>query len=221
MLAAAAVLLLAGAPDAGVGVGVGFKWEYPPQTLHEIPIDGTTYVDGVPVRLRQLLVVGRPDEIGKHFFDSFTRQGLYIAPRQAIDRLLTGVDPQAIITYSVVLQPNGPNHTTVILGESRPIDRKVAPAAGLPVMPQAKGVIPVQFEGYAQLSYPVTATEAEVRAFYAKELGARGYQKKEGNAWERAGDRVELAVSPGATGQVKVVVRQTASAISSGNRESR
>ena len=78
--------------------GLPFVWELPPKTLHEIPIDGTTYVDGVPVRLRQLLVVGTPEQIGKHFLESFLRQGLYIAPRQGIDRLLTGVDPQSIVT---------------------------------------------------------------------------------------------------------------------------
>lgn len=207
-------LVLAAAPDAGTPPpvlalpGLNFVWELPPKTLHEIPIEGTTWVDGIPVRMRQLLVVGTPEQIGKHFFDSFMKQGLYIAPRQAIDRLLTGVDPQSIVTYSVVLQANGPTHTTVILGESRPLDRKAAAPDGLPVMPQVKGAIPVAFEGYVQLSYAVAATEAEVRAFYAKELTARGYQAKEAGAWVRASDRVELTIT-GQAGQLKVVLRQT------------
>lgn len=199
-------------PDGGVKLPLAlpalpFVWELPPKTKHEIPIDGTTYVDGVPVRLRQLVVQGSPEEIGKHFLESFLKQGLYIAPRQSITRLLTGVDPQAIITYSVVLQPNDKGHTTVILGESRPLDRKVE-AGGLPVLPQAKGAIPVQFEGYLLVSYLVSATEAEVRAFYAKELAARGYKARDGGVWIKTGDQLELMLSVQGS-QTKVVLKQT------------
>jgi hypothetical protein len=211
-------LLLAGSPparewrpDAGklplALPGVGFVWELPPKTLHEIPIDGTTHVDGIPVRLRQLVVVGKPEPLGRHFLESFQRQGLFIAPRQAIDRLLTGVDPQSFVTYSVVLQANGPDHTTVILGESRPLDRKPATADGLPVLPQAKGAIPVQFEGYVLLSYLAPVTEAEARAFYEKALLARGYKAGDGGVWLKPGERLELSLTAQG-GQVKVVLKQ-------------
>ena len=60
----------------------------------------------------------------------------------------------------------------------------------------------------APRSYPVAATEAEVRAFYAKELGARGYEKKDTGAWERGSERVELTIT-GPASPLKVVVRQT------------
>jgi hypothetical protein len=173
--------------------GLPFVWELPPKTEHEIPIDGTTRVDGIPVRLRQLIVFGTPEQIGKHFLESFLRQGLYIAPRQAIDRLLTGVDPQSIVTYSVVLQANQAGRTTVILGESRPLDRDRAAGDALPVVPQARGAIPVQFEGYV---------------LYVKELAARGYQPREAGVWGRATDRIELTLTPLGT-QTKVVLKQT------------
>ena len=216
--------LLAGAPspeqldsrriyvrDGGLPMalpGLPFVWELPPKTEHEIPIDGTTLVDGIPVRLRQLVVLGTPEQIGKHFLESFLRQGLYIAPRQAIDRLLTGVDPQSVVTYSVVLQANQAGRTTVILGESRPLERKGSAADALPVVPQAKGAIPVQFEGYVLLSYLVSVSEAEARAFYVRELAARGYQAREAGVWIRATDRLELTLSAQGA-QTKVVLRQT------------
>jgi hypothetical protein len=186
--------------------GLPFVWELPPKTVQEIPIDGTTRVGGIPVRLRQLIVRGKPEEIGRHFLESFLRQGLYIAPRQAIDRLLTGVDPQSIVTYSVVLQVNDKDHTTVILGESRPLDRQRV--EGLPVLPQSKGAIPVQFEGHLLLTYLAPVSEADARAFYVKELAARGYQAREPGVWTKPGDRVEVTLSQD-SGQTKVVVRQT------------
>ena len=205
--------MLVGGPDAGTKAtpalpGLNFVWELPPKTLHEIPIDGTTFVDGIPVRLRQLVVAGSPEQIGKHFFESFHRQGLYIAPRQAIDRLLTGVDPQSIVTYSVVLQANGKERTTVILGESRPLDRTAGDPDALPVLPQARGAIPVQFEGYLLLSYVVPVTRVEALAFYAKELASRGYQGKEAGVWVKGSDRLELTTTE-QDGQLKVVLRQT------------
>lgn len=183
-------------------------WELPPKTVHEIPIDGVTYVDGVPVRLRQLLVVGAPEPIGRHFLASFQKQDLYVAPRQAIDRLLTGVDPDGFITYSVVLQPSGEGKTTVILGEARLLDRKKAPADGLPVLPQGKGAIPVRSEGAQVLSYVATATVADAEAFYAGALSARGYQPaKEPGVWVKPGDRVEVAITAQGA-KVQVVVTQ-------------
>ena len=206
------LLALAVLPDAGARPlalpGIAFVWDLPPKTLHEIPIDGVTYVEGIPVRLRQLIVLGTPEQIGKHFFDSFQRQGLYLAPRQAIDRLLTGVDTGSIVTYSVVLQANEAGRTTVILGEARPLDRKPAAAGALPVLPQAKGAIPVQFEGYLLLSYLATGSEAEAREFYDKALTSRGYQAREGGLWIRADDHLELTITAQG-GQVKVVLRQT------------
>ncbi len=199
-------------PDAGKPLvlalpALPFVWELPPKTVHEIPIDGVTWVNGIPVRLRQLLVQGNAEDIGKHFLASFLKQDLYIAPRQAIDRILTGVDPQAIITYSVVLQPNAKGFTTVILGETRPLERKTSGGEALPVLPQAKGAIPVQFEGYLMLSYLVTGVPlAEAQAFYDKAFSGRGYQQQEG-AWVKANERIEVTLSE-QSGQVKVVVKQ-------------
>jgi hypothetical protein len=184
-------------PDAGpVAPGLPplpFTWELPPKTVHEVPIDGTTSVAGVPVRLRYLLVKGTPHDLGLHFLQSFKRQGLYIAPKQAIDRLLTGVDPQSIATYSVVLQPNEAGHTTVILGESRILERKPE-VNGLPLPPSAQAPIPVQFEGHTVLSFKVNDPVEEVRRFYGRELPLRGWRPGDEGGWLKEGERLRVTV---------------------------
>lgn len=182
--------------DAGMArPALPFTWELPHDVVHEVPIDGTTRVDGVPVRLRYLLVKGTPEEIGRHFLQSFKKQGLYIAPRQLITRLLTGVDPEAIITYSVVLQPNEAGHTTVILGESRPLDRK-AESAGLPLPPGAGSVPPVQFEGHTVLSFKVSSSVEAVQRFYAQELPLKGWRPGAEREWLSESGRLLVTVRP-------------------------
>lgn len=170
-----------------------FTWELPPKTLHEVPIDGTTYVAGVPVRLRYVMVNDTPGNIGRHFLDSFKRQGLYVEPDQPYDRALTGVDPGAIVTYTVVLQANAEGHTTVILGEAKPIERKQT-AAELPVPPSAKSVVPVRFEGSTVLSFSVNEPEAAVKTFYARELPLKGFRPEGDGVWVRERERLELTV---------------------------
>ena len=170
-----------------------FTWELPPKTMHEVPIDGTTYVAGVPVRLRYLMVNDTAANIGRHFLDSFKRQGLYVEPDQAYERALTGVDPGAIVTYSVVLQANAAGHTTVILGETRPLDRKKT-AGDLPLPPSAKNAVPVKFEGNTVLSFTVSEPEAAVREFYARELPLKGFRPGGEGVWLREGERLELTV---------------------------
>jgi hypothetical protein len=225
MTALVVLLLLAGGghpldmmpplpPDAGnplFGPGVGFRWEPPPKVVADAVIPGVTYVNGVPVQLRQLVVAAKPEEVGRHFLESFKRQGLYVADRQAIDTLFSGVDPSSLTTYSVVLQANGDKHTTVILGEARPLQPRRSGAQALPVMPGVKGALPVEFEGYTQLNYDVGATAAQVEEFYGAQLGKQGYAR-EGSAgqptWARQGERVEVRVSA-AGARAQVTVRRT------------
>lgn len=200
-------------PDAGATrPALPFVWEFPPQTLHEVPIEGTTHVGGVPVRLRYLLVKGTPEELGRHFLASFKKQGLYIAPRQLITRLLTGVDPEAIITYSVVLQPNEAGHTTVILGEARPLDRKPM-AGGLPLPPGAQDAIPVQFEGRAVSSFKVKGPAASVQQFYGRELPLRGWRPEGENEWLRPNEQLRVTLRPdGESTQVMLELQKAAPA---------
>lgn len=210
-MSAVLLVLLVAAPDAGplplALSPLPFTWELPPKTMHEAPIDGTTWVRGVPVRMRYLMVNDTPLSIGRHFLDSFKRQGLYIQEGQTVDVMLTGVDPRSIITYSVVLQPNSPGHTTVILGEAKPLENKPPAPMGLPVPPSASGVLPVQFEGYTLLSFKVTAPPAQLEAFYALELSQRGYLPKDHTVWVKPGEQLEVTISSEGK-ETKVVLKQ-------------
>ncbi len=197
-------------PDAGplpaAMPPLPFTWELPAKTMHEVPIDGTTYVMGVPVRMRYLMVNDTPGSIGKHFLESFKRQKMYIEPGQAYDRMLTGVDPQSITTYTVVLQPNSPGYTTVILGESRPLERKPREAGGLPVPEKARTALPVQFEDYTLLSFTVGDTVEAVKAFYAVELPRRGYRPMSDGTWVKPGEVLEPTVTT-EKGETHVVLK--------------
>jgi hypothetical protein len=204
-----------GPPDAGplptAMPGLPFTWELPPKAMHEVPIDGTTYVSGVPVRLRYVMVNDTPVNVGKHFLDSFKKQGLYVEAGQDVGRMLTGVDPQSIMTYTVVLQPNGPDHTTVILGEAKVLEKKPPSAGGLPLPPSARTqkVLPVKFEGYTLLSFTVPDALADVRKFYAVELPRSGWQPKSETEWTRPGELLEVSLAiDAATGRTRVVLKQ-------------
>lgn len=213
-------VLLAGLPleaqvklpaDAGAvsTASLPFVWELPEKTVHEVPIDGTTLVAGIPVRLRYLLVKGSAEDIGRHFLASFIRQGLYVAPRQDVTRLLTGVDPGSVVTYSVVLQPNTEGHTTVILGEAKPIDRKKGASPALPVPPSVQGAIPVQHEGTTVLSFRASESVETVTAFYARELTQQGYRPVSAKTWARPGEQLDVTISAeGATSRVLLEQRR-------------
>ena len=197
-------------PDGGLVLSLPplpFTWELPPKTMHEVPIDGTTYVVGVPVRMRYLMVKDKPREIGRHFLESFKRQGLFVDAGQDLERMFTGVDPQSFMTYTVVLQPNGPEHTTVILGEAKPLEKKAPQPGGLPLPPSARGVLPVQFEGYTLLSFTIPDPLEGVKAFYALELPRRGYQPKSETEWFKPGEQLEVTIAP-VQGKTKVVLKQ-------------
>ncbi|MBL8953448.1 MAG: hypothetical protein JNK82_21920 [Myxococcaceae bacterium] len=186
-----------------------FTWELPPKTMHEVPIDGTTYVQGVPVRLRYVMVKDTPREIGRHFLESFKKQGLFISPGQNVERMLTGVDPQSIYTYTVVLQANGPDHTTVILGEAMPLEKKKETTTGLPLPPSAKNVLPVAFEGYTVVAFTVFDAVDDLKKFYATELPRRGYRPKSETVWVKRGEELDVKLSA-VKGGSQVVIEQRA-----------
>jgi hypothetical protein len=218
---AAALILLAAPLDAGLehrDAGpialppLPFVWELPPNTVSEVPIDGTTYVIGVPVRMRYLMVKSKPADIGRHFLESFKRQGLFVDTGQDASRMFTAVDPQSFNAYTVVLQPNGPDHTTVIIGESKPLQRNSNDAGGLPLPPSARNVLPVKFEGYTVTAFSVPDALSDVQSFYALELSRRGYQPKSDTLWLKRGEQLDVKLST-KNGRTNVVLEQRALAL--------
>ena len=172
-----------------------FVWELPQTTMHDVPIDGTTYVRGVPVRMRYVMVKDTPVNIGRHFLESFKRQGMYLAEGQQLDRAVTGVDPSSLQTYTVILQPNQPGYTTVILGEAKPLEKKPLAVGGLPMPPSVRDAVPVKFEGYLLLSFSAAEPIAEVQSFYAVELPRAGYEPVGEGEWAKPGERLEVTLS--------------------------
>lgn len=222
MSLAAALILLAAPLDAASAEPrdagpialppLPFVWELPPKTVSEVPIDGTTYVIGVPVRMRHLMVKAKPDEIGRHFLKSFKRQGLFVDAGQDVSRMFTAVDPQSFNTYTVVLQPNGPEHTSVIIGEAKPLLRESNEAAGLPLPRSAQNVLPVKFEGYTVTAFSVPDALADVQSFYALELSRRGYQPKSDTVWLKQGEQLDVKLST-KNGRTNVVLEQRSAAV--------
>jgi hypothetical protein len=180
---------LAAAPDAGVllpsllaTAAPTFKWEAPPGVLTEIPMSGEMQALGIPVRARALVVKGKLSELGEHFLRSFQKQGLYIAPDQdkgMAENIITGLDFNAMISYSAVFQKNGGDLYTVVLGEANVgAINETRPTDFAPIHPLGMNTVRANTEGFRTLFYDLDGVPGtELLRFYDEKMVAAGYRK--------------------------------------------
>jgi hypothetical protein len=209
---ALAVALLATDPSiANVAIDRYIE-SVPSRTGDPTDLMGTT-VDGVPVRQRSIQSREKPEVLQAHFVKLFQKAKLYLAPEvmgihgQA-GLQVTGIDPENMVSYSVILQPN-PQGTTIVvasadLGHLQTI--KSDNAIG-PVYPGAQHVTSSTMEGIHMMTYEVQATPAEIKAFYRDEYGKGGYAESGELNFVKGTDRATLTVSPGIT--KRMVMLQT------------
>ncbi len=177
-----------------------FNWDIP-KVLTEVEVPAVMETNGIPNRMH-VVVVGLPlAEAYSHFLKHFTESGLWVAPPHEQMKLgdgqvmLTGFHPGLEISYSVILAPQSPTRTTVIMGEAFWKDRTFAPShAFAPVYANAEALLTQDLEGGRSLQYMVRATLGEVETFYSGALSQQGW-KKEGGLWVRGSESMQLSIT--------------------------
>lgn len=204
MLSALLVMeLLLASPPAGARAPPPpdpLQWVVPGQ-VSVIEVPARMDVGGIPVRLRVINSKEKVDYLFRHFGKAFTEAGFYLPPpprTMSGPPRLTALNPRTLISYTVIFQPQRGGLTEVVVGEARLKDRTSAGPPMVPVYPGGKDVLQSNFEGARTLGYQVEAKDAEVKAWYQKELTRLGYKEEEEEplVFRRKGQEVRLAVSP-------------------------
>ncbi|MCP3136553.1 hypothetical protein [Pyxidicoccus xibeiensis] len=194
-----------------------FVWDVP-RVLDVVDVPGVMLADGVPVRLKAVRSAEKPEPLLQHMVDRWEEWGLYITPAEQQPQLLrepmlTALDPERFITYTVILQPNPDGTTTVYLGEADMSKPPATMSSVAPVFPGAEGVMTSDLEVVRSVNYTVSAKEAEVEAFYRTELGKAGFKPTEPRRFRAGQEEVELILKPLQPGKLSVaVLRRTTGA---------
>lgn len=191
-----------------------FKWDVP-GVVSTVDIPGITWAMGVPVKMHAVTVKGKIDDSMRYLYDSFVRQGLFVEARLQLGPMLTGVDPDTLMTYTAIFQENAPGFVTVVLGEANIPQMKPPPGTDfVPLFPGARGVLRNSFEGTDTLVYfaPIASVD-KVRAFYEEILPQAGYQTdpSEPLLFKKPGQQVSLQLKP-TDGNVSVFVTRRGAA---------
>ncbi len=212
LLAAALAVALAGAPPDSPAAP--FTWPMP-DPVESIPLAGVSEANGVPVRLHVLRSKRPARELLQIYATAFERAGFYIDPKQK-RRLaqphLTALDVRALVSHSVVLQPNEDGTTTCVLGEANlgAAQRAAQGQRGPAVLAGATAVMAVQQEGARYLSYQLAARPEQVREQLRAALGKEGWlpspRPEEDGVFTRAQKVLRVLVRESEPGHSAVVV---------------
>ncbi len=192
-----------------------FTWDVP-RVLESVEVPGVLRADGVPVKLRSVKSAERPEVILQHLVDRFEQAGFFIPPDKHRTQWfkepqLTALDPERLISYTFVLQPNPDGTTTVILGEANlGLARREKQAAFAPLYPGAADLMRSEMEGARMLTYLVTADVAQVQSFYGEHLRKAGFSEDSPGWWKRGGEELRVAVRPAKAGRVVVILQHRA-----------
>ena len=160
-----------------------FRWPAL-DVVEEIPIHGVVHAQGTPVLLKSLIVREPLAPLVQRFATAFGEAGLYLMPGKEQPQLsqmpmLTAVDPSRRLTYTVFFKRGAGATTQVILSEANfALRSDTPPGEAAPLHPAAQNVLRSSDEGGKVISFTVKASEAEVRAFYAKSLGNDGWSRE-------------------------------------------
>ncbi|RKH68328.1 hypothetical protein D7X55_10695 [Corallococcus sp. AB049A] len=177
----------AAAPDAGVLAAEAprapFRWDIPGKVVW-VQSPGPQVSDGVPMNLELARTDWPLNAVIQHIMESFRKAGFYMAPMReqrspTTEPMLTALDVEKLLAYTVIFQENADKSVTLILGVSNMSNYK-PPGTTLswaPLMPGAEGLTRSELEG-AHLAVYATqpgTTEAQVYDYYRTALAPTGY----------------------------------------------
>lgn len=187
-----------------------FVWDVP-RTLDIVDVPGVMLADGIPVRLKAVRSAEKVEPLIQHIVDRWIEWGLYLPPPEhqpqtLREATLTAVDPERLITYTVIIQPNPDGTTTLYLGEANMSRPPQAVSSVAPLMPGAEGVLTSELEVVRSVNYSVKVKEAEVEAFYRVELKKLGFKQVEPRRFQSQTEEVELVLQTPKAGTTSVAV---------------
>ncbi|RKH41506.1 hypothetical protein [Corallococcus sicarius] len=177
----------AGVPDAGVPGAVApkrpFRWDIPGKVVW-VPSAGPQVSDGVPMDLQLARTDWGLDAVVQYMLDSFRKAGFYMAPLReqrspTTEPMLTALDVEKLVAYTVIFQENADRSVTLILGTSD-MSKYTPPGATLgwaPLMPGSEQVTRSDLEGahLAVFAAKPGTTQAQVFDYYRTALKPVGY----------------------------------------------
>ena len=189
-----------------------------PNLLQAVEVPAVIKAQGIPTQLRAVLLKIEPDLLLQKYVDAFQAAGFYIPPvRQQPQPLnvpmLTALDPERSISYTVILQPHGDGTTTAILGEANLALRDKPGEDVAPLFPGAKNVVRTEQESARVLAYEAPGTPEQVQAFYRDVLPKAGYaeseEPSEKGTFQKGAAQLRFLLKQKAPGQSSVVVIAT------------
>jgi hypothetical protein len=205
MSALVLALVLAGAPAAPR------IWQVP-KSLDVVDVPGHVTALGVPIGMHAVRSGESAEYLERWFRAEFIKADLYVPPPWHLEQAtaaaqVTGLDPDALIAYTIFLVPNPDRTTTVVVTEAFLSQRREAKAVGFaPLMPGAKRQLQTQTEGVDVLYYVATGTAADVQRFHADVLGKAGYKETSPGVFQRRDDVLKVSATPRTGGEVAVQV---------------
>ncbi|WP_244227084.1 hypothetical protein [Corallococcus aberystwythensis] len=176
-------------PDAGVPEAEApkapFRWDIPGKVIW-VQSPGPQVSDGVPMNLELARTDWPLNAVVQHIMESFRKAGFYMAPMKeqrspTTEPMLTALDVEKLLAYTVIFQENADKSVTLILGVSNMSNYK-PPGTTLswaPLMPGAEGLTRSELEGahLAVYATPPGTTEAQVLDYYRTALKPVGYEE--------------------------------------------
>ncbi len=176
-----------------------FRWEVP-GLIAWVETAGPQISNGVPLVLQMGRSTASMETLLQHFVDSFQKAGLYVPPasrqlRAFREPQITALDPERMISYTAILQPNPDDTVTVILGTSN-LSEYHPQAQSLkwaPLPPDAKQLMLTDMEGQQQAVFAASTSQEEVLRFYRGKLLQAGFQEKEPGEFHRGDERLRVS----------------------------
>lgn len=181
-----------------------FSWadvEIPRVRAH-VPVHGKLEAAGVPVSAHQVVTEAPVEELLRLFMGAFHKAKLFVPPARDQAKVrggiaLTALDPDRMVSFTVLLTPNGDGTTTVTLGEASLGERKQThPQAIAPTVPDARDVVVVDVEAARTMSYRTALPPQEIAAFYEKTLGGAGFREVEPGLYRTRHREIAITVKP-------------------------
>ncbi|MFB1484819.1 hypothetical protein [Corallococcus sp. RDP092CA] len=176
-------------PDAGVSEAEApkapFRWDIPGKVVW-VQSPGPQVSDGVPMNLELARTDWPLNAVIQHIMESFRKAGFYMAPMReqrspTTEPMLTALDVEKLLAYTVIFQENADKSVTLILGTSNMSSYK-PPGTTLswaPLMPGADGLTRSDLEGAHLAVYAAKpgTTEEQVFDYYREALKPVGYEE--------------------------------------------
>lgn len=174
-----------------------FHWDVP-GLLEWVDSAGVQVSDGVPITLQMARSKEPMEVLLQHFANSFQKAGFFIPPdREQVQALrepqLTALDPERMVSYTVIFQPNPDNTVTLILGTSdlsHYTPWKGTELGWAPLPPNARLVMRTDMEGGQSAVLSVPSSPEQVLGFYRETLRQAGFVEEDPGQFHRGSETI-------------------------------